>query len=341
MKSLISIILPAYNVEKYIEAAVTSILNQTYQNFEVIIVNDGSTDNTQKICEQLKEKDIRIILINQINLGSGIARNSGLKVSNGEYIYFMDPDDVINSNLLEENLRIAEKTNVEIVTFGYKSIRWNGTINKIKSPVMYIKSKSEFENKFVELYKTGLLLAVWNKLYKRSFLIENNLFFEPLSTGQDALFNLEAYKKEFHMYVNDKIYYNYFFHKESAYNRYNSEKIHNEIKIQNSIVDLVNGFSNTKHNDFIDYLWLKILQKEIANINNPSSPLSFYSKAKEILNLTQMKEFSRGLKNSKGNIHINKDKKLRIISLLIKYKLDIVLIPIYGVKSASLKGNDT
>ena len=109
MNSLVSIILPTYNVEKYLRKCLESVVSQTYKNIEIIIVIDGSTDNSLIIAKEFEKKDNRIVVIQQNNSGSGPARNNGLDNAHGEYIIFIDPDDWVENNLVETLLNAQEK----------------------------------------------------------------------------------------------------------------------------------------------------------------------------------------------------------------------------------------
>ena len=102
--SKVSIILPIYNAEKYLEECVKSVITQTYQNIQIILVNDGSKDNSWEICQNLKKKDPRIIAITQKNSGVSVARNAGLNIADGEWIMFVDPDDVLSQDIVEKLL---------------------------------------------------------------------------------------------------------------------------------------------------------------------------------------------------------------------------------------------
>lgn len=123
MKDLISIIIPVYNVEKYLANCIGSVIKQTYTNIEVLLINDGSTDNSQKICENYMERDKRVILINKENGGASDARNIGIKNSNGKYIAFVDSDDTIEENYVEYlyNLLLKYKTNMSIAAYSILS----------------------------------------------------------------------------------------------------------------------------------------------------------------------------------------------------------------------------
>ncbi|TDO72798.1 glycosyltransferase involved in cell wall biosynthesis [Flavobacterium chryseum] len=115
---LVSVIVPVYNAERYISETIESILNQSLSNIEIILVNDGSIDSSLIICEQYLQKDSRIKLVNQNNSGVSIARNNGLKIANGEYVFFMDSDDTIDSNFLNSSYNVAKKQNFDIVVVG-------------------------------------------------------------------------------------------------------------------------------------------------------------------------------------------------------------------------------
>lgn len=114
-KIKVSVIIPAYNAEKYIKMTVESIINQTLKEIEVIIINDGSTDNTLSIINELEKKDDRIIIINNENKGVSYSRNIGIKKSRGEYLAFIDADDWIEKNYLKDTYNIAEKQELDIV----------------------------------------------------------------------------------------------------------------------------------------------------------------------------------------------------------------------------------
>ena len=112
---MISIIVPVYNAEKYLNRCISSLLNQTYYNLEIILVNDGSTDNSKKICENAAKNDSRIKLINSVNEGVSLARNKGLKEANGDYISFVDSDDYVEPDYVEKMLLTLKSKKVDIV----------------------------------------------------------------------------------------------------------------------------------------------------------------------------------------------------------------------------------
>ena len=116
---MISIIVPVYNVEEYLEQCLDSVQSQTYKDIEVILVNDGSTDGSKEICEKYCERDIRFHLMNQINLGQSVARNRGMQKSTGEFITFVDSDDVIKEDMIEQLMKQMTSENIDIVECWY------------------------------------------------------------------------------------------------------------------------------------------------------------------------------------------------------------------------------
>lgn len=173
----ISVVIPVYNVEEYLEESLNSILNQTFKDFEVICINDGSTDNSLSILNKFKEKDIRIKIINQKNLGNGGARNTGLRQAIGDYVYFFDADDLLLPNALELMYENAVSNQSDLVIF--KTIWMSEGESLNYTPVFPLDeefSNVDFNN-FTFTYKdikyyvmNNSSFAVWAKFYKKEFL---------------------------------------------------------------------------------------------------------------------------------------------------------------------------
>lgn len=197
MQQLVSIIMPMYNVEKYIEKAIQSVLSQTYNNFELLIINDGTKDNSVAIAEKFLS-DKRIKIYHKENGGLSDARNFGLDRANGVYVYFMDSDDYIEPILLEKAVNEIENSNADILIFGYYLDNENANGNLLNSERIVTETKYFEKNKnnlFINDTTMGLLGYAWNKLYKLEFLNNNNLRFEKgVSLVEDILFNSLAYK---------------------------------------------------------------------------------------------------------------------------------------------------
>ena len=170
---MVSVIVPIYNVDEYLEECLESIRNQTYTNIEVILVNDGSTDGSREICESYCEKDIRFRLINQENQGQSVARNRGVKESVGQYIMFVDSDDVVNTDVLEVLLPYM-KTDVDIVECEMTREKEAFFLNKIPTIVFEGNSKEAILNCIAF---RAVKFCAFTKLYRRE-IVEKIPFLE-------------------------------------------------------------------------------------------------------------------------------------------------------------------
>lgn len=194
MDSKVSIIIPIYNVEKYIQRCINSAMNQTYENVEIILVNDGSPDQSPKICDQYSLRDKRIRVIHKENGGLSDARNFGLDVCTGEYIMFVDGDDYIESTLVEKAVEEIEKNQSDIVVWGYYADFVDLNENLI-STTEYKGINGNYKNhnfKKIPLSNqlVGLLGYAWNKLYKSEIIYQQpHKFTKGLSLVEDIVFN--------------------------------------------------------------------------------------------------------------------------------------------------------
>ncbi|MFD3155951.1 glycosyltransferase family 2 protein [Haloimpatiens sp. FM7330] len=213
---MISIIIPVFNAEKYLKRCLESVISQSYTEIEVILVDDGSSDRSKLICEEYRRKDSRIKTIFNSNAGPGFSRNYGLEMAMGDYIYFMDADDELLPEALQENYRIAVEKNLDVIIFAYSIINYvNGhpkTENICSYKNTYVTTNDEIKLMFWNLFKDGLIAPVWNKFYKKDFIIKNGIRFTDLRKGQDAVFNFEILKYVNSMYINENVYYKYHFY---------------------------------------------------------------------------------------------------------------------------------
>ena len=172
---LISIIVPIYKVEKYLPACINSILAQTYENFELILVDDGSPDNCGKICDQYATIDNRVKVIHKPNGGVSSARNKGLEFSRGEFIAFIDADDYIDTTYIEH---LIQYDSFDLVT----NSEQNSTIEFIENDIQH----------YVDTYGRSLYgTSPWGKIYNKNIITEHNLKFDTNERfGEDTLFNL-------------------------------------------------------------------------------------------------------------------------------------------------------
>ena len=218
MDKVVSVIIPAYNAEKYIEQCVKSVINQTYKRLEIIIVNDGSKDNTLDILEKLKATDERIVLINQMNKGLPAARNTGLKKCSGDFIFFLDSDDWIERECIEILTEIEKENEVDIVFFDYfKS--FNNREIKHHTYGKNFKYCNEQIDEFL-LWDMRTITA-WGKLYSKE-CIGTSLYDEKMKTAEDVDFNYRVYKNVKTAFFTEKCLLHYRILEQSAIHGYDA-----------------------------------------------------------------------------------------------------------------------
>lgn len=219
----ISIIVPAYNVEKYISQCLDSLVNQTYKNIEIIVINDGSSDNTFSTIKKYAENDNRVIAINQANKGVSASRNIGLEKLTGEYVTFVDSDDWIELDACEKMLEHVINNNADIGIFSYIREYDNNSLPKSvfeKDEIIF--EGEEIKNKLHRrIYgpigeeishpeKLNAIVTLWGKIYK-SEIIKNIKFYslEELGLCEDGYFNISAFNKATKVIYKNKYFYHY------------------------------------------------------------------------------------------------------------------------------------
>jgi len=210
--SLVSVIMPVYNSEQYLQKAVESILNQSYTNLELILVDDGSTDRSSEICDMLQKKDNRVRVIHKENGGIGSARNAALGVAKGKYIAFCDNDDIFLPDLLLDNVHLAEENNADIVRFARKHvIQVDGKV--VKELVPRLKKKMVLDrDQFILNYDNirNTSSGVWSAIYKKEIINKHNIQFDSsfMRFGvEDIKFNIDLYEHAQKVIYNPNVYY--------------------------------------------------------------------------------------------------------------------------------------
>lgn len=206
MEDLISIIIPAYNVEKYISKCLESIINQTYSNIEIILVDDGSTDTTTKICDEYAKKDKRIIVIHKKNGGQSEARNYALKKAKGKYITFLDSDDYVSNDYIEYMYTILKKYNADLSICSVQIVNFENKKYDLKEQKVSVYSTEKaFENL---LYSEGIEVAVYAKLYPREYF--NDIEFPVGEKYEDIAIIAKLMSKAKKIVYGDKKCYFYY-----------------------------------------------------------------------------------------------------------------------------------
>ena len=207
MQDLISIIIPVYNCEKYLEACVASVLRQSYQNFELILIDGGGTDSSGAMCDVLAQTDRRIRVLHKSNEGVSIARNKGIAMANGKWLCFIDSDDIIADDYLEKlySLSVSSPT-AELLICNIIDVYDNKPSSKrqIATPLT-----GNFRKDYESLH--SLLIGPVVKLYHKDIIVENNIGFPSgISCGEDELFNFQYYSYVEHYAFLDEGLYLYY-----------------------------------------------------------------------------------------------------------------------------------
>lgn len=287
----VTIIMPVYNAEKYVSKAIESVLKQTYTNFELLLIDDKSTDNSKKICDEFSQKDSRIIVYenNSDNHGPGATRNIGLDHAAGEYIYFMDSDDWIDDRLLEASVNRILETKADIVQFGVKYEQNNGMYSR-----EYCQKQSRvFTKKDIKQD----FFTFWNEkncyLWIHFFRYETvkNIKFEYIINGEDVSYVMDALSRAKTIAFIPETFYHYRYVEGSTCHRWVPnimECLEVQWKHTKSFLDSFNGELNPlayAEAAYFDYIWA--MYQLCLNI----CPLPYREKQRKLLELKDQMEF--------------------------------------------------
>lgn len=292
-KGKVSVVICLFNVAKYLEEKMLAcILHQSWSNLEIILVNDGSTDRTLEICHSLAGEDSRIKLIDKSNGGLGSARNAGLEVASGEFVWFYDVDDEVELDLVEKNVRWMQEYGVDLTVFGMRFIYpETGREESSHFKDMLLESNEALNACFVDdlfLVPNGNGFVI-NKFYRRSFIESVGARFGWQRIQQDELFNLQLYPQVCRLYVSSELLYRYFIYS-SGNNR--SYYIPDRILIYESIYDGIRAFQDIWNlqderveRAAINRFYQGIDNAVLFNAFHPDAPPSRKWKREEVLSI--------------------------------------------------------
>lgn len=238
-QDLITIIVSIYNGEQYLRECIESIINQDYEKLEIILVNDGSNDNSLGIINEYKKKDNRIIIINKKNSGVSISRNNAIDIAKGKYICFIDQDDIISKNYVSYYYYLIKKNNCEIATTP-QPLKFFGDIKenkKIKDEVSVITG----EEATINMLYHKFVIAPWNKMISKDLIDKYNIRFEPtFFCGEGFAFSIECFVNAKMVALgNKKVYYYRIGDPNTGASKYSEYTINSSIKAQMYIKDLL------------------------------------------------------------------------------------------------------
>lgn len=322
----VSIIIPIFNMEKYLNKCIESVSRQTYKNIEIILINDGSTDSSEQIAIEWSKKDSRIIYVYQENKGSGIARNNGLSKATGKYIVFVDPDDWIEEDAIEQFVSQMEINNADlIIACAYNEyFDKDGKILETKKDSFlneYINDIKKIQNRYVPLFLENAITAPWNKMYKLDIIKQNNIEFPNLKRSQDIVFNYKYYDCIKSLQIYDKRLYHYRIESETYGKKINVEYYKTVCKIYEDINKLLEKWNveleQKENTEFIKYFYnLIIWQISIGK----SSKVMYDIVNNETVHSIILKSKPKGLKQSilRTLLLWKQDKIINFLTYIIK-----------------------
>lgn len=253
---LVTVIVPVYNVDEYLEECLESLIKQTYSNLEIILINDGSTDSSAKICDEYSSKYSNILVIHQKNQGVSIARNNGINMAKGDYLLFVDSDDIISELYVETMVETMNNNNCELVECSY-------TYNLMDLEHEYIENK-------IESYKSNIVFNkmlsknkfngyIWNKIFIKDIIQKNKIYFkENVLIWEDMLFVLEYLKSIKKVVIIDNKFYYYRNRIDSCCNeKISIEKLLSKLKVCNIFFDFKCSSEEFKEN--LNNIYLNLL----------------------------------------------------------------------------------
>lgn len=331
MNPLISVVVPVYNVEKYLCRCIDSILNQTFKQIEIILIDDGSTDNSPIICDEYCNRYENIKVIHKENNRVAAARNDGIKLATGKYIALVDSDDWVEPNMLEEMYDKAEEFHTDITMCDFRKVGVESeyTVSQPIREGYYDRNMIEselfpclimFEN--IEFPPT---ISNWTCLFRREFLIENNLFYdEDIYYCEDSIFGSKAmYNANGFYYMKNRYFYNYFYNPNSTTSTCNMKKWDSYLIINQRLKEY---FKDSKF-DFSRQIKINMLYFTLNFLGEiGKSNLSLHKKRdafKKIFNDTNVKSIFKGFKLPSVNF------KLKLVLILIKYRMSFLYYKIF------------
>ena len=207
----ISVIMPVYKVEKYVGKAIECMQKQTLQDFEFLIVDDGSPDNSGKICDDYAAKDARLKVIHKSNGGAPSARNCAMDIAAGKYLYFMDSDDWAEPTMLQDMYELAETNSAQLVIAGFYIDTYYDAEHFVTAEISNpdaVMDQHNFRRQAYGLFDNNLLYTPWNKLFLHAYLSDNNIYYEQ-TFWDDFPFNLNVIRNVSQVVVTSKMYYHF------------------------------------------------------------------------------------------------------------------------------------
>lgn len=301
----ISVIMPVYRVEDYVGRAIESMQKQTLQEFEFLIVDDGSPDRSGEICDAYAKKDARIRVFHRKNQGAPAARNAAMDLAKGKYLYFLDSDDWAEPEMLEEMYRLAEKYRAELVVAGFYIDTYYGE-NQFRSDdyvpedAVYM-TKEEFRRNSYRLFDRNMLYTPWNKLYLREYIEKHRLRF-PKTMWDDFPFNLSVIDQVERVAVTSRQYYHFIRARaESETAAYRPGMYEKREEEHGWLLDLYRRW-NIRTPETAEFIARRYIERFIGcveNLTNPNCRMNYRQKRREVRKMLKNERVAKSLRLAK------------------------------------------
>lgn len=325
---LVSIIIPVFNGEKNIKKCIDNIIKQTYKNIEIIVLNDGSKDNTLKILEEYKGVDERIKIINKENTGVSDTRNVGINESKGDYIMFLDSDDSIDNNAIKELMQQIKRDNNDMILFGFKTFGSDNRKNDTTA-LSCLKNKEETLESIIST-RDNIYGYIWRAIYSKKLLIDNNILFpNGIKISEDYMFLINTIFHSNNIGINPKEYYNYILGETSMSTKY-IPTLHDDMNFVNkwiyeniisSIPHLENGYKTIVCNTY-----LRFVQNTMRN-----PELGFKDKIKCVKKVKKEYNYSYYINECYKRKKMF-SKKTHMSLVLFKFNLEVLYMMLFRIK---------
>lgn len=329
-KPLVTIVVPVYNVEKYLNECINSLVKQDYENIEIILVDDGSKDNSLKICREFQEKYKNIKVIEQENLGVSVARNKGIENANGEWICFVDSDDYMEPDMISKMVKKTEEEEFDVLItppiMDYEVVTKKGKIfekeldftSENKNELLLNIICRQYGGKYSTDINAG---GPWGKLYNTKFIKDNNLrFIVGLKRMQDVVFNLHTMNTANKVIYREEFLYHYRINASSVCLKYNPTIFETFSNVVSHMLSFAT--ENNKEKEFYQAIYLKTILLYIEgsriSITHKDNKNNLFDKIKDLKKIYNQEIFTNAFKYiDKKELNI----KLKIFTMFVKLRI--------------------
>ena len=334
VEPLVSVVLPIYNVEKYLDRCIESVVGQTYKNLEIILVDDGSTDSCLQKCDEWSTKDSRIKVIHKINAGLGMARNTGIDNATGKYIFFFDSDDYVDVSIIEKCVNSAIEYGSEVVVFGRNDVYDDGKISpySIKTQKKVFRGNEVVREVLPAMfnYSMGFGVSAWGKMYDLETIkrLEKRFVSEREIISEDAYFAIDFYPDVNVISIVPEDLYYYCKRENSLSRVYNSERQKKNDIFYLKTVELAQ--SKGLDSDIIKYIGVRYQMYTISAMKQACrSNLSKKRKKEELKKIFKSDVLRSTLTK---NIISHHSKSMKLFFTCLKYRLHALCIFLLNAK---------